>query len=268
MRTAPTIAACVAIITTASLMSACASGAQAQTPAKAAVQNTPSPTASLPTPGPNVVGPMSTTSTDKSFVTVKNVFVTMKKTVYSHHYVENTQTGYYAWDCVGMADWVLQRSAPGAWNAMHTKLNIRKGYVPNPTSWYSYLKGTLPPSWKKVTTVAGITPGTYILFPANTATKFVGHAVIAAGVPMKMSDGTYALRVFDSTGAPHGPKDSRKTDPRTGAVPPNTTGSGLGNGTMRILPGPGGTLAGMRWSVNAGGPAMTGLGVAAAVAVR
>lgn len=225
--------------------------------------------ATPPQPTPAVVAPLKANPASPALVKVTDVFNTMTATVYSHKYVENTTTGYYAWDCVGMTDWVLHQSTPNAWTAMHTTLSIRPGYVPSPTRWYQYLtggNGKLPASWKRVTNIKGVAPGTYLLFPKHSKTRFVGHAVIAAGKPQRMTDGSYALRVYDSTGTPHGPSDTRHTDPRTGANPPTTIGSGLGNGTMRLYVTATGALKSARWSINAGGPAMKNVPVAAGIA--
>lgn len=219
-----------------------------------------------PSPSPRVVGPLTRDPASPTLVKVESVFRSMNTTVYSHRYVINTDTGYYAWDCVGMADWVLHRAAPNAWLDMHETLRIRPGFVPTPTRWANYLagaNGTLPASdWARIKKISALAPGDYLLFPANAQTHFVGHAVIAAGPPRLMSDGSYALRVFDSTGSAHGPADSRLTDPRA------LRHSGLGNGTMRIFVSRSGAMRGAKWSIGSGGPSMVGVPVIAGRALR
>jgi len=203
-------------------------------------------TPSSPTPQPIaiVVAPLAVPSVSASLAEVTNVYDTMNKTVYSHTYVENTTTGYYAWDCVGMTDWVLHQAAPNAWAAMHQTLSIRRGYVPSPTLWASYFQGPLPASWLSITTISQLQPGDYLVYPAYAATKFEGHSTIAAGLPMLMADGSYALRVYDSTGTMHGPFDSRITDPRV------VNHSGLGNGTMRLYVNAAGTITSAAWAID------------------
>ena len=225
----------------------------------------PTPT-TPPVASNSVVGPMAPPNLAPSLSTITKVFTTMTYTRYSHTYTANTTTGVYKWDCVGLTDWVLAKSAPQAWTSMHTSLGIKRGYVPTPLKWATYLQGTLPTSWQRVPTVTAIAPGDYLIFGPNTATKFVGHAVIAAGPPMKLADGSYALAVYDSTGSPHGNLDSRWTDPRTG-VPP-APGSGVGHGTMRLFVGPGGIPAKANWSVGKGGPTMVGVSVTVGRALR
>lgn len=221
---------------------------------------------SAPQPSARVVGPLTRDPASPTLAKVESVFKTMSTTVYAHRYVINTTTGYYAWDCVGMADWVLHRAAPNAWRDMHETLRIRPGFVPTPTRWANYLagaNGTLPASdWARIKTISALEPGDYLLFPANPKVHFVGHAVIAAGPPRLMPDGSYALRVFDSTGSAHGSADSRLTDPRA------VNHSGLGNGTMRIFVSRSGALRRAKWSINAGGPSMVGVPVIAGRALR
>lgn len=202
------------------------------------------PATPAPQPTQQVVAPLATPSVSASLVEVTNVYTTMNQTVYSHKYVENTKTGYYAWDCVGMTDWVLHQAAPNAWTAMHQALNIRRGYVPTPTQWAGFFQGALPSSWLSITTISQLQPGDYLVYPAYPKTRFVGHSTIAAGLPMLMADGSYALRVYDSTGTPHGPFDSRLTDPRA------INQSGLGNGTMRLYVNSAGTITSAAWAIN------------------
>ena len=250
-----------------------ASVAVATAPANATptARTYPVPGGVAPDPSPSVVGPIAPPTTSRSLREVQKVFLTMKKTVYSHKYVENTQTGYYAWDCVGMTDWILHRAAPKAWTAMHTALKTRPGFVPTPTKWAGYLQGSqgrVSKNWKVTTKISKLRPGDYLIFPQNTADKFVGHAVIAAGPPVQMSDGSYALSVYDSTGSAHGPFDTRYVDKRTAKQANRTNGSGLGNGTIRIMVDSSGTMTGAKWSINAGGPTMRNIPVVAARALR
>ncbi len=226
---------------------------------------------SPPAPSSQVVGPMAPPTGSSSLSKVENTYLTMKYTVYSHKYSRNAKTGRYAWDCVGMTDWILHRAAPQAWTAMHTTLNIGRGKVPTPSRWSNYLQGqngNLPKSWQRETKISNLRPGSYLLFQKNTNTRFVGHAVISAGKPVLMSDGTYALLVFDSTGTTHGPYDSRWTDGRAQRTKGRSNGSGLGFGTMRIHVDSAGRMTGADWSVLDGGPSMANIPVVAARAVR
>lgn len=199
----------------------------------------------------------------------------MKSTDYAHKYVEDPSTGTYVFDCVGFTDYDLRQANPTAWQAMHKQLNVQPGYVANPNEWYSFFTGSLPSSWQRVNTIADVQPGDFFAFTSNNGSanfetstgatdsngSFVGHAAIAAGPPVALSDGSYAMRVFDSTGSAHGPFDTRLTDPRA------INHSGLGNGTMRFYVDSNGAITSAAWSVDAGGPAMNGVQVAVGRAV-
>jgi hypothetical protein len=75
--------------------------------------------------------------------------------------------------------------------------------------------------------------------------------MIAASAPFLLSDGSYALNVFDSTGAPlHGPGDSRHWDPRTMARSAGP-GSGLGMGTVQLWVTKSGAPEAISWWVGA-----------------
>ena len=179
----------------------------------------------------------------------------MTRTRYQHHYYENRGTGVYLFDCVGLTDYFLRRGAPQAWANMHASLGIRRGYVPRPTRWARYLR-RLPPSarglWQRVERVSAIGPGDFILMDKVTdpsARHFVGHAMVAASAQRRLADGSYALKVYDSTGTAHGDRDSRLRDPRAIKLSPSRrAGSGLGFGTVSLFPDAKGRAARIAWS--------------------
>jgi len=111
-----------------------------------------------------------------------------------------------------------------------------------PNRWADYLRGD-PGGWQRVSAAVGIRPGDFLLMDRSSTTRFVGHAMIAAGVPRRRAAGTFALRVLDGTGTAHGPRDSRLTDPRGRG--------GLGRGTIQITPDSSGAPAAISWSVGA-----------------
>lgn len=78
---------------------------------------------------------------------------------------------------------------------------------------------------------------------------------------MAVGDGSYLIAVYDSTGGPHGTKDTRLTDTRAGAQPPTKIGSGTGRGVMRIYTNANGTPSVARWSPVSGGPSMKGVSI-------
>ena len=170
-------------------------------------------------------------------------------------------------DCVGAVSYLLYMGAPTAIAAVYAFNNftdhLYTGWskIPTPQQFANFfvsLSTTPSPDWQRVTSVADIQAGDVLIIPASYAnpTQYVGHALIAAGKPLPLSDGSYALLEFDSTSTTvnhtggHGNNDSRYWDPRnvpcsattcggdSGNGTGNTGPSGLGQGTVQISPIP------------------------------
>jgi hypothetical protein len=171
------------------------------------------------------------------YAVVSYAFETMTATRYQHHSVEKPAAGVYCFDCVGMANYVLSLAAPRALAALRAAEHTRPHYVPSPDHFAEYLLA-LPPSgtavWRPIGDVDDIEPGDLIVMKKHgrpDGTTFVGHAMFAAATPAPRSDGSRTLDVFDSTGSPHGPDDSRRSDPR--AIPKRPDA-----GPQRVAPAP------------------------------
>jgi hypothetical protein len=181
---------------------------------------------------------------------------TMTATKYQHHNVERPGDGVYCFDCVGMANWALSLAAPRALAALRAAEHTRPHYVPSPDHFAEYLLA-LPPSgsavWFPIREVDDIEPGDLIVMKKHArpdCTTFAGHAMFAAATPTPRSDGSCALDVFDSTGSPHGPDDSRRHDRRAIPKRPDAgSGSGLGRGTIQVWPDDAGAPHRISWRV-------------------
>ena len=170
-------------------------------------------------------------------------------------------------DCVGAVSYLLYLGAPSAiadvyaFNNFTDHLYTGWSIIPTPQQFANFfvsLNNAPSPNWQRVTSVADIQAGDVLIIPASYAnpTQYVGHALIAAGNPLLLSDGSYALLEFDSTSTTlnhtggHGDNDSRYWDPRNVPCPATTCGadsgngsgntgpSGLGQGTVQISPIP------------------------------
>ncbi len=99
--------------------------------------------------------------------------------------------------------------------------------------------------------MADILPGDFVdwnLEANNPSSVAKGHAIIAAGPPLLLSDGSYALLAYDSTATPHGPYDTRLTDDRNDTGP-NGLPSGLGCGTLQFHVNEKGEPVSISWTV-------------------
>jgi hypothetical protein len=243
----------------AAVVGALALVSAAGAPPSAAQAPAPMPTPSpITTPGaaPSrwVVGPAADASASPVLAAAIQQFTTMTATHYQHTYSENAAQGVYFYDCVGFVTYTLGLAAPNARRAIIADLGIRPGYVPSPPAYVHFFTTIVTepvPSWQAVTRVADIQPGDIIAwnYEANNPQAQVnGHAVIAAGPPLPLADGSFALLVYDSTATPHGPTDTRRTDPRN-ETGPNGLPSGLGRGTLQLIPDPTtGAPAAFAWS--------------------
>jgi len=211
-------------------------------------------TAAPPEPSKQVVGEPAPASASPVLAQVIDTWTSMTWTLYAHEDREYPATGRYQFDCVGMTNYFLGLAAAKANDELRTREHIGAHYVPSPTRVAAFLrwvrtKGTAR-WWTAVTQGARIRAGDLIAIPPAKGTKEPGHAVIAAGSPKPLADGSFALLVYDSTAQPaHGPFDTRNTDPRNAVMPGTTRHSGLGRGTIQILVDGKGRAQHMRWYV-------------------
>ena len=179
---------------------------------------------------------------------------TMSQTRYQHKTSVNSTAGTYFYDCVGFVNYSLGQSAQIANTEVRTTEHIPSGRIPSPAHYLEFfqqLSTTQYPGWQPVSKVADIQPGDILAWvnePNNVDEK--GHAVIAAGPPQQVSANTFQIAVIDSTGTPHGPDDTRITNPHN-LLGPNGKPSGLGIGTIGIDADPAnGKPVAIHWSIS------------------
>ena len=239
------------------------------------------PSGGIPTPPPaspagsapaiNVQAPPAPASAGPLLAEAQKVYQTMKQTQYSHKYTINPAKGIYYWDCVGFTNWALKQATPNAWAAFHTKMNVPDNDSGLVALWAKFLTGSPGPSWNVINSVPSLTGGELMIIPGEVVlngkiqygsvkngVSYVGHAVVIAGPPLKLSDGSYAVFVYDSTSIPgHGQYDSRYTDPRALPIAGTTNKySGTGYGTMRLTVNAAGAPTAVYWSAAAKSPIM------------
>ena len=246
------------------------------TPAAFAARSTviPSPPPASPAgsvPAVNIQAPVAPASAGPLLAEAQKVYQTMKKTQYSHQYTINPAKGIYFWDCVGFTNWALRQATPNAWAAFHTQMNVPKNDSGLVALWAKFLTGNPGPSWNVINSVPSLTGGELMIIPGEVVlngqiqygsvkngVKYVGHAVVIAGPPLKLSDGSYAVFVYDSTSIPgHGQYDSRYTDARALPIAGTTNKySGTGYGTMRLTVNAAGAPTAIYWSADTKSPIM------------
>jgi len=189
-------------------------------------------------------------------------YTTMTATRYQHRNVERRGVGTYFYDCVGFVTYALGQAAPTAQATILDTFHVRPGYVPSPGLYvrlFDALDGTQP-GWAPVRTVAALRPGDVVAWSYRAASssnepggdhRARGHALIVGSVPEPSGPGSYLVTVWDSTGTPHGPDDTRRTNRKN---LPDAAGrpSGLGSGTVRLDAAPDGALLTVHWSPTSG----------------
>jgi len=179
-----------------------------------------------------------------------NEFTTMKLTSYQHTTRVDRVTGSYCYDCVGFVSHALKKAAPQAWTSVARETAIPPHRIPSPPKYRTFLASLSvqpKPGWEAVTNAASFCPGDVIAWEHKTATSS-GHVVIVGGFPTRLQDGSWSVKVYDSTSAPHG-DDSRPNDPRAQILASSGQHSGLGYGEMVFVTDEtSGMLTGLRWS--------------------
>jgi hypothetical protein len=189
-------------------------------------------------------------------------FMTMTATRYQHRNLENATAGTYFYDCVGFVTYALGQAAPTARTTIMSTFSVRAGRVPSPGLYvrlFNQLNGTQA-GWAPVHRIADLLPGDVVAWSYDSASSSNesgsdhtsrGHAFIVAAAPQPDGTNSYLVQVWDSTATPHGPNDSRRTNPKN-QPGPNGKPSGLGTGTVRLDANADGALGTVHWSPTSG----------------
>lgn len=190
------------------------------------------------------------TSAGPLFHEATNQFKAMTITLYQHQTRVDRTAGSYRYDCVGFVSYALKQAAPQARESAFKALDIKPGHIPTPAMYVAFfasLAAKPQPGWTAVSKASELRPGDVVAWEQITA-KANGHAVVIASVPVEGSEGTWVVKVYDSTASPHG-DDSRPNDQRAEQLATSGQRSGLGHGVMAFTADPTtGALIGYRWS--------------------
>jgi hypothetical protein len=187
------------------------------------------------------------------FAEAQRQFATMTRTAYQHKTEVDQKAGTYSYDCVGFVAYAMKRVTPQARASAFKALEMAPGRIPSPPRYVAFFQSlvkTPQPGWQVVVRVKDLRPGDVVAWEYKTATSS-GHAVIVGSVPVQGEEGSWVVKVYDSTSSPHG-DDSRPRDARATVLPANGKPSGLGHGMMALAADPTtGVLTGYRWSPKA-----------------
>lgn len=180
--------------------------------------------------------------------TLGRVRAGVRTTRYQHNTVVRERDGLFAWDCSGMAAWVMARSAPRALATIARERPVARDFhraiTRAPTN---RARG----GWQRLAHIAEARPGDVFawLRPSDWPPRNTGHVgfLLAAPVPVPWLPGAYVVRIADATSVAH-QDDTRAND----------ADGGYGEGTLMFLTDGAGRATAYAWhGTFSGGAVMT-----------
>ena len=181
--------------------------------------------------------PAVTRSGQRVLDTLARVRGALRTTRYQHVTSVREREGLFAWDCSGMAAWVLARAAPRALSAIARPRPVARDFhrviAKAPI-------GRGRGGWQRLAQLADARPGDVFAWvrPSDWPRRNTGHVgfVLAPPVAVPWLEGAWAVRIADATSAAH-QDDTRESDPD----------GGYGEGTLMFLTEPSGRATAYAW---------------------
>ena len=162
----------------------------------------------------------------------------MRSTRYQHTTDVDPERGAYFYDCSGLVEYALARSAPEALRVLPTSTKARPLAV---DIAFHLLRAPTHPAdpWLGVLTAAELEPGDLIAWvtPKESSSRNTGHVMVVTAPPVRSParPDEWLVEIVDSTSTPHA-GDSRR-DGHTG----------LGSGTVGLVVDGAGRPTAYRW---------------------
>jgi hypothetical protein len=169
--------------------------------------------------------------------TLARVRGALRETRYQHVTSVREREGLFAWDCSGMAAWVLARSAPRALGVIGRERPVARDFhhviAKSPL-------GRARGGWQRLAQLGEARPGDMFAWvrPSDWPRRNTGHVgfVLAPPVRVPWLEGAWAVRIADATSAAH-QDDTRERDPD----------GGYGEGTLMFLTDASGRATAYAW---------------------
>jgi len=127
-----------------------------------------------------------------------------KVTRYQHQTVVRERAGLFAWDCSGMAAWVLRRGAPAALESMGRERPVARDFH---RAIDSAPTDRARRGWLRLERLADARPGDVFAWvrPPNWPRRNTGHVGFVVEPPREVPElpGALAVRILDATSVPH-----------------------------------------------------------------
>ncbi len=169
--------------------------------------------------------------------TLARVRAQLRTTRYQHVTAVRERTGDFAWDCSGMAAWVLSRAAPRALGAIARGRPVARDFhrviARAPV-------GRARGGWQRLASIGDARPGDVFAWvrPSDWPPRNTGHVgfVLAPPAPVPWIAGAWVVRIADATSVGH-QDDTRAEDPD----------GGYGEGTLMFFTEPTGRVTAYAW---------------------
>lgn len=181
---------------------------------------------------------VKTTATARVMAVINEMVQTLSDTRYQHQTRVRKDRGEYYFDCSGMAQWILKRSAPAALAAVGSP----EGGRPLARNFFSAINRIRPGAqrgaWKRLARIEDAQPGDVLAWirPKWFPSKSTGHVAFIVDTPKKNTGPVpgWLIRIADASKFQH-ENDSRgqnETGFGTGTllVPVDTFGNATGYG--------------------------------------
>ena len=163
--------------------------------------------------------PAVPTAVAKILADIDLIEMKLKTSVYNANTKVDLRKGNFEFDCSGMVNWLLERSAPTAF----AELKADRPRVIEYVKTLKAIPANQPSAgWRRIEKIADAERGDVVAWPTPDwyPSNATGHMGVLVAPPLAV-DGGYLLRLADSTSYPHG-DDSREG------------GTGFGYGTVFI----------------------------------
>lgn len=174
-----------------------------------------------------VVQPEGEHTTGKDLVVAtRKVLANIRETSYRHHSRVDPSNGIYQLDCSEFVSLMLERVAPEHYRKIPTETGHPQPRARMYFRFFDKLKLEPRTGWRPITKLSGVMPGDIVAWEKIRAGEQgdTGHVMIVAESPHRDQDGTFQVRVYDSSEIPHA-EDSR---------PAGSSGVGSGSVLFRV----------------------------------
>jgi hypothetical protein len=148
---------------------------------------------------------------------VRRVVANVRETSYRHQLRVDPANGIYELDCSEFVSLILERVAPKRYQEIFTEPGHPQPRARMYFRFFEQLKHEPRTGWQPITKLAEAAPGDLIAWekPDNGGLGDTGHVMIVAEPPEVDPDGTFEVRVYDSSEIPHA-EDSRAAAGKSG----------------------------------------------------